>query len=377
MEGPEMRYDLFALIILMGLIQGFFLAFIFISHTKKDSETYLGLLMLVFSILLVDILLGYTGLMIRVIWFNNVTESVNFTLGPLFYLYFKSSLNLEKTKHDWAHFLFLAFFFLYSLPYLFQPDAIKMYDYLEAMHPELVAGIPYPDHAPVDPFALRGFVNQLTILSFLIYLVASALLLFDREYNRVYQIKKLHLLWYLYLVAILLLIAVKTVFGNDVGDHLVAAYMAITIYLTDFVVIKRFVEEKTTTGRYEKSTLSDEQKDHLAKKIAFEMEQEKFYKYSNASLSELSKRVNSASHYVSQVINERLGMSYFELLADYRIKKACEILKEDSSLTIEQVAFEVGYNSKSAFNKKFKELKGVTPTEFKVRGKIPGSRLSK
>jgi AraC-like DNA-binding protein len=158
---------------------------------------------------------------------------------------------------------------------------------------------------------------------------------------------------------------VKSIFGNDLGDHLVAAYMAITIYVTDFVVIKRYVEEKSSVGKYEKSALSEDQKNQLVDKINSLMIDEEYFKSPNSSLSELSKRINSSSHYVSQVINEKIGKSYFELLAEYRINKACEILKNDTLITIEQVAFEVGYNSKSAFNKKFKELKGITPTSYR------------
>ena len=366
MEAFEYRYDVFALIILMGLIQGFFLGFVFLRRAKKDSKIYLGFLMLAFSILLVDILLSYTGWMVEVIWFNNITESVNFTLGPLFYLYFKSSLDIQNTKHDWTHFIFPAFFFLYSIMYFVQPEEIKLHDYLEAMHPSLVDDYNEKPLFPYDPFSLRGFVNQLTIISFIIYLVASALLLFEKKRSNYPGIGRLRIFWYLYLAAVLLLIVVKVTFGNDLGDHLVAAFMAVTIYVTDFVVIKRFVEEKTT-GRYEKSALSEEQKEWLKDKIVKVLREEEFYKDEKASLSVLSSKINSSNHYVSQVINEKMGKTYFELLAQYRIDEACRLLKSDEQLTVEQVAFDVGYNSKSAFNKKFKEIKGETPREFREK----------
>ncbi len=364
MENLEFRYDLFALIIFMGLVQGVFLSIIFLARDRKVNEKYLGLLMLAFSLLLLDILLGYTGLMVKVIWFNNITESINFTLGPLFFLYFKSTLDL-KHKHDWTHFIFPIFFFLYSLPYLLDSNEVKLYDYYSAMHPELLRSVPQPNDSYFDPFGLRSFVNQLTILSFLIYLVASALILFDKQYSSNFQINKLRFFWSLFLAAILILMVVKSVFGNDLGDHLVAAYLAITIYVTDFVFIKRYVEEKAKSGRYERSALSEEQKNELIEKINRIMIEEEYFKYPNSSLSELSGRLNSSSHYVSQAINEKLGKSYFELLAEHRINKACELLKENTLTTVEQVAFDVGYNSKSAFNKKFKELKGITPTSYR------------
>jgi len=72
-------------------------------------------------------------------------------------------------------------------------------------------------------------------------------------------------------------------------------------------------------------------------------------------------------HHVSQVINEKLGKNFFELLASYRIEKAKRILAEDQTgkITIEEISEIVGYNSKTAFNNSFKKLTGKTPSEFR------------
>jgi len=70
---------------------------------------------------------------------------------------------------------------------------------------------------------------------------------------------------------------------------------------------------------------------------------------------------------VSQVINEKLGKSFFELLASYRIEEAKTILSDakKNNLTIEEISEMVGYNSKTAFNNAFKKLTGKTPSEFR------------
>ncbi|MCG8492199.1 MAG: helix-turn-helix domain-containing protein, partial [Sneathiellales bacterium] len=65
--------------------------------------------------------------------------------------------------------------------------------------------------------------------------------------------------------------------------------------------------------------------------------------------------------------NEKLGLSFFELLATYRVEEAKEILNSEmgKKLTIEEIAERVGYNSKSAFNTAFKKITSQTPSSFR------------
>ena len=84
-------------------------------------------------------------------------------------------------------------------------------------------------------------------------------------------------------------------------------------------------------------------------------------------MSDLSKRIGESPHHVSQVLNEKLNKSFFELLATYRVELAKKILREDikNKLIIEEISEMVGYNSKTAFNNAFKKLTGKTPSEFR------------
>ena len=97
------------------------------------------------------------------------------------------------------------------------------------------------------------------------------------------------------------------------------------------------------------------------------MEAEKYYLSSNASLSDLAVRLNTSTLNLSQVLNEHKH-SFFDMISAYRIRAACKILKDPAQpqLKVEEVANQVGYNSKSAFNTAFKRHTGMTPSLYKA-----------
>lgn len=72
---------------------------------------------------------------------------------------------------------------------------------------------------------------------------------------------------------------------------------------------------------------------------------------------------------LSLLINRHLNRNFYEFVSDYRIEKAKEILKNTSSekLTILEVLYQVGFNSKSSFNTSFKKNTGLTPTEYRKK----------
>lgn len=67
---------------------------------------------------------------------------------------------------------------------------------------------------------------------------------------------------------------------------------------------------------------------------------------------------------LSKEVNQYFKVNFPELINQYRIKEAKELLK-DSSFTVKEVYFKVGFNSRSAFNNAFKKFTGSTPTEWK------------
>jgi len=162
--------------------------------------------------------------------------------------------------------------------------------------------------------------------------------------------------------------------NSDIGGYLIAAYISFTMFATSFQILNKSIFFSQPNSfmnfpnlKYQKSSLSEERKEEILNKIKQEMEGKKYFSNNLASLSNLSKQINESSHHVSQVINELLKMNFFELLAKYRIDEAKKILSNDNSrnLTIEEIAEQVGYNSKSAFNNAFKKICQQTPSEYR------------
>ncbi len=119
--------------------------------------------------------------------------------------------------------------------------------------------------------------------------------------------------------------------------------------------------------KYADYRLNPDDSKAIAKLITKALEKEKLYLNPELNLEDLAKTISYSSRQVSQVINNTFEKSFFDLINSYRIRAATEKFKKnkDSKLTILEVMYEVGFNSKSSFNTQFKNRTGLTPTEYK------------
>lgn len=177
-----------------------------------------------------------------------------------------------------------------------------------------------------------------------------------------------------FIIIILIFGFAKLYFGRDIGDYLISTYLSFMIFSTSWMVVKNsaffgqpqfFLQFPGT--KYVKSSLTVQEKSAIHRKILEEMEENRYFAGNLASLSDLAHTIKESSHHVSQVINEVMGKGFFELLAWYRVEEAKRIILNDpeAKLTIEDIAEQVGYNSKSSFNTVFKKQTGQTPSEFR------------
>ena len=381
----DIHISFFDLFIFLGVFQGLLLSWFFIKRSQKKNKVnlYQGLLLLFLSLGMFEELLNNTGYIVQLLPITNYGEPLNFTLAPLFYLYVRSTLEPKEKQKVWVHFLFALFWLFYMYFAFIQPDGIKYNSYIQTKHPNW-GYLNIDEIISDDPLGIRQYINQLTAIQFIIYMSASIIILLRkfRALNQSIFKTNNDLLIILrnitihFLIIIAVFIATKLYYGirSDIGGYWIATYVSFMIYATSYQILNKsdFFNHPNSFFdfpilKYQKSSLLEENKELILSEIRKEMDEKKYFCNNLASLSRLSKQINETNHHVSQVINEKLNMNFFELLAKYRIEEAKKIIiaDKDKKLTIEEIAEQVGYNSKSAFNNAFKKLTSQTPSEFR------------
>ncbi|SFR68474.1 AraC family transcriptional regulator [Maribacter stanieri] len=82
------------------------------------------------------------------------------------------------------------------------------------------------------------------------------------------------------------------------------------------------------------------------------------------SLDEISKMAFMTPNAFCKFFKQRTNKTFFQFLIELRIEHACQLLSSKKELNINLVSDMSGFNSISNFNKKFKKLKGITPTQY-------------
>jgi len=383
MQDIPLNINFIAAIIFIGVFLGFFLSYFFIRKSWKQSlpNLLMGVFILAMTLAMFEGWLNYTRLIFKFLWITNFAEPVNFTIAPLLYLFVVSQFEKVKSTTYWLHSVPFIIWTLYCVFFFIQPDVFKYNSNIEVMQldiPYIIATRLIPD----NPFGIRSYVNELTGASFIIYnlLIVRLLITKSKEFGEnLWKTNNKTLIslrnsLYHFLMIIAIFVSVKMIFKNDVGDHFIYLYLSLMLFMTVVQVMNKstYYNEVSTflegpILKYQKSSLLEEQKNDILEAIINQMQSEKYFKSSTASLSGLAKAIHQSSHHVSQVINEKLNQSFFEMLASYRVEEAKTILKSDigKKLTIEEIAERVGYNSKSAFNTAFKKFTSQTPSSYR------------
>jgi AraC-like DNA-binding protein len=107
-------------------------------------------------------------------------------------------------------------------------------------------------------------------------------------------------------------------------------------------------------------------KDELAEKIIEIMVQSKPYLNPKLTLNELANQLNVSPHVMSKTLNDSFQKNFFDFINTYRTEAFKEKLDDPKfqNYTFLAVAFEAGFNSKTAFNRSFKRVTGQSPSEY-------------
>ncbi len=81
-------------------------------------------------------------------------------------------------------------------------------------------------------------------------------------------------------------------------------------------------------------------------------------------LGELAQLCSLSPGYLSRAFRQSTGRPLFEYINRIRIQKACLLLKR-SKMPIIEIAFSVGYNNLSFFNRYFRKLMRISPRQYR------------
>jgi AraC-like DNA-binding protein len=375
--------DIVSVFIFTGVIQGLILSLFFILKPSSNSQAnrFQGLLLLSLSLITLELVLNLTGYIVKILPLTFCSASMNFLIGPFLYLFVKRNLDQSGSKKEWIHFILPFLYMVYLCFDLIQPNEFKYNLYISNYHPDLQ---PLKVNTTIsnDPLKINNYLTLLQAVQILFYLSLSFGKLVKKARSTGSSIMKtddevlrsLRFVLFNSLMIILILIIVKTHFHGNAGDYFIGIYVAVFTLLTTYRVMNdsSYFDQSVSfldisLGKYRKSSLTEAGKQNILSNIRLEFETRQYFSENMASLSGLAKKIGESPHHVSQVLNEKLNKSFFELLASYRVEMAKKILSEDTGnkITIEEISEMVGYNSKTAFNNAFKKLTGKTPSEFR------------
>lgn len=301
--------------------------------------------------------------------------------GPFLYLY-TSALASKKSRlgsEDLLHFIPFVCFNLYLLIASFFPD---------------VSGRIRMDHVSrdVEPPILFLIFLILTALSGPVYFVLSIKLFKKLDlniFNNFSSSENINLDWLRKLVyifgiiwtALIVIAVIHHVFHlfsmTFCTDGLFLSLSVFIILIGYFGLKQKEIFSHDPDNKhdyitepkikYAGSGLKEADAKQYIKKLNDQMESEKPYLDPNLTLPQLATDLEIPSNYLSQVINETYGLNFFDFINRYRVEdvKAKIVDPKFDSYSLLGIAFESGFNSKSAFNRIFKKSTGQTPSEYK------------
>ncbi|MDF0706693.1 AraC family transcriptional regulator [Flagellimonas okinawensis] len=113
---------------------------------------------------------------------------------------------------------------------------------------------------------------------------------------------------------------------------------------------------------YRKSFSDDEGK-RMSKVYDYTME--KFQE--PITLDEIAEKANMSKNAFCRYFKKRTNKTFFQFLIEIRIENACKLIIKNPELSIAVIAEQCGFNNIANFNRKFKEIKCCTPTQYRTQ----------
>jgi len=363
-----MSFTFFDFVLFAGISQGIFLAISIrlLANRNKKANNILAItigfavLMLLGRILIFKL----TGRWVQ--WLAVFVDTTIFLFGPFIYLYIKRLLfDEDKNTRLYHHFILATAHLIYVIIII----SFSIY--------EKKALLDYP------LLNLTGFiVETLGLLSLGTYTIKGYLIIRkhknESKYEISYDLKVRQFLKTIIVVLALftLLWCISYISGSFFRVTIpflnyISLWVSIPvfIYVVGFFNLKQpeiFKIPSLPTSKKEKPRLKPEEIKQLQKRLHYFMFEEELFKVPELSLKSLAEKLNTSSNNVSWLLNQVHQQSFYDYINMLRIK---EVIKSiDAGLHIKQtllaIAYDAGFNSKSTFNKAFKNETSLTPSAY-------------
>jgi len=361
--ASAMNINFWAIGAVAAAAQGVFLSVaLFSKKENRLPNRLLGVLLLLLSVTLAEWAFWWTKLIEQVPGMKAVSYGFQLLYGPLLLLYFEATFERKtlNIKSLWHLLPFSILVFLLSPFYL-------------RFFPKIAASLEW-----VPPLVRQWWFPVLVFAQMTAYGIWLSVR-FRRHVRKNGELKRWSrwlLAAYWGIVLTFIFYRVSPWFGLTAQEwrYLVAASLTAFIYLVAWL---GYIEPRVFAGmplreamnpvKYRHSALNSEHSTALFRRISDLLEQEKLYRDSELSLDFLAKKLNAQRHHVSQAINEQGGKSFSEFVNEYRVQEARQLLAatKKQEMNAIEVAYQVGFGTKNAFNLAFKKLTGMTPSAYR------------
>jgi AraC-like DNA-binding protein len=141
--------------------------------------------------------------------------------------------------------------------------------------------------------------------------------------------------------------------------------------LKQFITLLKILEQIVKSEKLKLSSLINTKKyegdEGKRMQNIFEYTMQNFDK--NISLNQISDVANMTPNSFCRYFKQRTNKTFISFLNDIRIGNACKLLTKNSDLGIAEISYLSGFNNLTNFNRKFKSVKGITPSEYRQKNK--------
>lgn len=360
------RFGPMSIVLLLGAVQGLVVASVILfSRSNRDANRFLAGLIILLTLKLVPYIIGYAGFYDAYPWLDLAPFDLPLGIGPLAYLYYHRLLRNTLPARWGLHLLPLLLQVIVGTALFLQPMTFKN-DY------ELGAAS-----------LVNRFEGALIILSITAYLSITLRILRDYQsgmantYSDLYTSSIRFLKASYWLIAVTMgLFCVAIFFGRFVSPISYFQMFPLYLLLTAAVYALglgawRFahVDLPSPLALAPEPTQDWKQ---AAVEIAAQFEGLELWRDPLLSLPTAAQKLGISEAKLSKAINTGLGKSFSEWVNGYRVKQVVARLKDPrETADVLEIAFASGFNSKASFNRWFKQLTGLTPSEVRSTSKSP------